>query len=161
MSISRSAIEYPFSFFSEKNQAGALLATGLLNCGLRTEADFAYHLLGEYTSNPSVWLKTSSIVGLGMAYAGSHREDIIPLLLPHVADDGVSMEIASLATLSLGFIFVGSQHGEISETILQVLMEKSEKGDKSLDEKWARFMVLGLGLLYLGKHLLSSIEILI
>jgi 26S proteasome regulatory subunit N1 len=30
-------------------------------------------------------------------------------------------------------------------------MEKFERDDKSLDEKWARFMVLGLGLLYLGE----------
>ena len=91
------------------------------------------------------------MIGLGLAYAGSHREDILPLLLPHVADDAVSMEIASLAALALGFIFVGSQHGEISETILQTLMEKFESNDKSLDEKWTRFMVLGLGLLYLGE----------
>jgi hypothetical protein len=26
-----------------------------------------------------------------------------------------------------------------------------ERGDKSLDEKWAKFMALGLGLLYLGE----------
>jgi hypothetical protein len=25
------------------------------------------------------------------------------------------------------------------------------RGDKSLDEKWAKFMALGLGLLYLGE----------
>lgn len=122
----------------------------MLNTGVRTEADYAFHLLSEYTTNPAVSLKTSSIMGLGLAYAGSHREDILPLLLPHVADDSVSMEIASLATLALGFIFVGSQHGEISETILQTFMEKFERADKSLEEKWARFMALGLGLLYLG-----------
>jgi 26S proteasome regulatory subunit N1 len=125
----------------------------MLNTCVRTEADYAFHLLGEYTTNPSVSLKTSSMIGLGLAYAGSHREDILPLLLPHVADDATSMEIASLAALALGFIFVGSQHGEISETILQTLMEKFERNDKSLDEKWARFMVLGLGLLYLGEIL--------
>jgi 26S proteasome regulatory subunit N1 len=61
------------------------------------------------------------------------------------------MEIASLATLALGFIFVGSENGEITSTILQTLMEKAERGDIGLDEKWARFMALGLGLLYLGE----------
>lgn len=94
-------------------------------------------------------------MGLGLAYAGSHREDILPFLLPHVADDTASMEISSLAALALGFIFVGSEHGEVTSTILQTLMEKCERGDKSLDEKWARFMVLGLGLLYLGMSLLE------
>jgi len=128
----------------------------MLNAGVRTEADYAFHLLSEYTTNPSVSLKTSSIMGLALAYAGSHREDLARLLLPHVADDAVSMEIGGLAALALGFIFVGSQHGEISETILQTLMEKYERADKSLDEKWARFMVLGLGLLYLGSFILQN-----
>ena len=57
------------------------------------------------------------------------------------------MEIAALASLSLGFVFVGSCNGEIAGTILQVLMERS---DDALSEKWARFMVLGLALLYVG-----------
>jgi len=60
------------------------------------------------------------------------------------------MEISSMSALALGFVFAGSKHGDVSETILQTLMEKYERGDKSLDEKWAKFMVLGLGLLYLG-----------
>lgn len=133
-------------------QAGALFATGILNTGIRTEADAALALLGEFTENKSVPLKTSAIMGLGLAYAGSHREDLLPFLLPHVADDSVTMEIASLAALALGFIFVGSENGEVTGTILQTLMEKYDReDDKSLDEKWARFMALGLGLLYLGK----------
>ncbi|KAG6831057.1 hypothetical protein H0H92_012980 [Tricholoma furcatifolium] len=131
-------------------KAGALLATGILNCGVRTEADAALALLGEFTENKSVPLKTSAIMGLGLAYAGSHREDLLALLLPHVADESVSMEIASLAALALGFIFVGSENGDVTGTVLQTLMEKAEREDKSLDEKWARFMALGLGLLYLG-----------
>ena len=132
-------------------QAGALFATGMLNTGIRTEGDFALSLLGEHTENKSVPLKTSAFMGLALAYAGSHREDLLAYLLPHVADDTITMEISGLATLALGFIFVGSKHGEVSEVILQTLMEKYEHGDKSLDEKWAKFMALGLGLLYLGE----------
>lgn len=128
----------------------------MLNTGIRTEGDFALSLLGEYTENKSVPLKTSAFMGLALAYAGSHREDLLTHLLPHVADDTISMEISSLAALALGFIFVGSKHGEVSEVILQTLMEKYERGDKSLDEKWAKFMVLGLGLLYLGEVLARS-----
>ncbi|KAJ7136028.1 armadillo-type protein [Mycena epipterygia] len=131
-------------------KAGALLATGILNSGVRTEADVAKGLIGEYVDNKSVPLKTSAIMGLALAYAGSHREDLLQLLIPHISDDGVTMEIASLATLALGFIFVGSENGEITGTILQTLMEKAERSDAGLDEKWARFMALGLGLLYLG-----------
>jgi 26S proteasome regulatory subunit N1 len=122
----------------------------MLNTGVRTEADLALNLLSDYTENKSVPLKTSAFMGLALAYAGAHREEVLGLLLPHVADDTLSMEISSLAALALGFVFVGSKHGDISETILQTLMDKFERGDKSLDEKWAKFMALGLGLLYLG-----------
>ncbi|KAF7323921.1 26S proteasome regulatory subunit RPN1 [Mycena kentingensis (nom. inval.)] len=139
-----------YTYSSEEYiKAGALLATGILSSGVRTEADVAKGLIGEYVDNNSVPLKTSAIVGLGLAYAGAQREDLLQLLIPHVSDD-VSMEIAALATLALGFIFVGSENGEITGTILQVLMEKAERADSALDEKWARFMALGLGLLYLG-----------
>ncbi|KAF9041306.1 armadillo-type protein [Panaeolus papilionaceus] len=140
-----------YTYSSEEHiKAGALFATGMLNAGVRSDADYALSLLTDYTDNKSVPLRTASFMGLGLAYAGTHREDILSLLLPFVADDGSSMEIASLAALSLGFIFVGAKNGDISETILQTLMEKFERGDKSLNEKWARFMALALGLNYLG-----------
>jgi 26S proteasome regulatory subunit N1 len=80
----------------------------MLNTGIRTEGDFALSLLGEYTENKSVPLKTSAFMGLALAYAGSHREDLLAYLLPHVADDTITMEISGLAALALGFIFVGS-----------------------------------------------------
>ncbi|EMD31883.1 hypothetical protein CERSUDRAFT_88471 [Gelatoporia subvermispora B] len=137
-----------YTYSAEEHiKAGALLATGILNTGVRTEADAALALLGDYVDNKSVSLKTSAITGLGLAYAGSQREDLLALLLPHVGDDTVSMEIASLAALALGFIFVGSGNGEVASTILQTLMEREPK---QLDEKWARYMALGLALLYLG-----------
>lgn len=140
-----------YTYSAEEHiKAGALLATGILNTGVRTEADAALALLAEHTENKSVPLKTSAIMGLGLAYAGSHRSDVLDCLLPHVTDENVTMEIASLASLALGFVFVGSENGEITAAILQVLMEKFDRHDNSLNEKWARFMALGLGLVYLG-----------
>lgn len=90
---------------------------------------------------------TSPFSRLGLAYVGSHREDIIALLLPNVVDDTVSMEIASLSALSLGLIGVGSCNYDVTSSILQTLMERE---DSQLSVKWARFMVLGLALLFLG-----------
>ncbi|EDR09498.1 uncharacterized protein LACBIDRAFT_178729 [Laccaria bicolor S238N-H82] len=140
-----------YTYSAEEHiKAGALLATGILNTGVRTEADAALALLAEHTENKSVPLKTSAIMGLGLAYAGSHRSDVLDCLLPHVTDENVTMEIASLASLALGFVFVGSENGEITAAILQVLMEKFDRNDNSLNEKWVRFMALGLGLVYLG-----------
>jgi 26S proteasome regulatory subunit N1 len=145
-----------YTYSSEEYiKAGALMATGILSNGVRSEADAAVALLAEYLENKSVPLKTSAIVGLGFAYAGSCREDLLAMLLPFVADDSVSMEIASLAALSLGFVFVGSGNGEVAGTILQTLMEREQK---FLDEKWTRFMILGLALLYLGKQSLNYLD---
>ncbi|KAI0037143.1 26S proteasome regulatory complex non-ATPase subcomplex Rpn1 subunit [Vararia minispora EC-137] len=137
-----------YSYSSEEYvKAGALLATGIIHSGVHSEADAALALLGEHTENKSVPLRTSAIIGLGIAYAGSHRDDLLQLLLPFIGDDSVSMEIAALSALAIGFIFVGSENGEASSTILQTFMERE---DKQLAEKWARFMGLGLALLYLG-----------
>ena len=41
------------------------------------------------------------------------RDDLLSTLVPIVADDGVTMELASMAALALGFIFVGSENGEL------------------------------------------------
>ncbi|KAK0435961.1 hypothetical protein EV421DRAFT_1908244 [Armillaria borealis] len=58
-----------YTYSSEEYiKAGALFAMGLLNCGIRTEADAAMALLGEYMENKPLSLKTSAIIGLGMAY---------------------------------------------------------------------------------------------
>ena len=130
------------------SQAGAFLATGILNTGVRSEADAVLALLGDHIINKSIPLRTSAIIGLGFAYAGSHREDILFMLLPLVSDDGLSMEIVALSALAVGLIFVGSENGEAAGIILQTLMERE---DRALDEKWTRFLGLGLALLYVGQ----------
>ena len=50
-------------------------------------------------------------------YAGSHRDDLLALLLPLAGDEYVSVEIASLVTLVLDFVFVGSANGEIASIV--------------------------------------------
>ncbi|KAG2356849.1 hypothetical protein BDR07DRAFT_1380516 [Suillus spraguei] len=63
-------------------------------------------LLAQHVENESVSLKIAAIMGLSVGYAGSHCEDLLTLLLPEVADDGVSMEIAALSVFA-GFMFAG------------------------------------------------------
>ncbi len=140
----------------------------MLHSGVRSEQDAALALLSEHLESKSVPLKTSAIIGLvllfaplflsnpprhrlGLAYAGSHREDLMLALLPIVSDDVVSMEVAALAALALGFIFSGSANGEIAGTVLQTIMDRMEPDDSALGDKWARFLILGLALLYLGQ----------
>lgn len=132
----------------EQIKAGSLLGIGIVNSGVHDESDPAFALLSEYVDNPSVHLRTSAIVGLGLSYAGSRREDIAELLIPIVADGELSMQLASLAALSLGHIFVGTANADITMTILQAFLERDSI---QLSEKWSRFMALGLALLYMGK----------
>ncbi|KAJ3283068.1 proteasome regulatory particle base subunit [Borealophlyctis nickersoniae] len=130
-------------------KAGALLAIGLVTAGVRNESDPALALLTEYVDSKTATLRVSAIVGLGIAYAGSNREEVIDLLLPLVSDTGLSMELASLAALSVGLICVGSCNGDVTSTILQTMMERD---DAALKDTYAKFMGVGLALLFLGKQ---------
>ncbi|KAK9262208.1 armadillo-type protein [Lipomyces tetrasporus] len=130
-------------------KAGSLLGIGIVNASVHDESDPALALLSEYVENRSVPLRISAIIGLGLSYAGSQRQDVFNLLQPLIADTSFSMQIASLAALSLGLVFVGSCNADITEVILQTLMERDET---QLSDKWGRFMSLGLGLLYMGKQ---------
>lgn len=115
--------------------------------------DAALALLSDHLESKSVPLRVCATMGLGIAYAGSQREDLLELLLPAVSDTSLSMEIAGLTALALGFIFVGSCNGDLAMAILQTMMERD---DKELEDQWARFMSLGLGLLYLGEGICCS-----
>jgi len=53
-----------------------------------------------------------------------------------------------VAAIACGMIAVGSCNGTIVSTILQTLMDKMET---ELKDTYARFLALGLGLVFLGK----------
>ena len=137
------------------------------------------------------WQLSTNIVSvmcrLGLAYAGSNREDIINLIIPVFADPRCSMEVSSLswtcsafrwivvdyfygiyqkfscsssgymsvqvvgiAALSCGLVAVGSGNGNVTSTIMQTMMEKTEL---ELKDTYARFLALGVGLALLGQSL--------
>ncbi|RKP15298.1 armadillo-type protein [Piptocephalis cylindrospora] len=129
-------------------KAGAFLALGLLNSGIQSEEDPALALLGDSLSQEGIpaMTRVASIAGLGLAYAGTRKEEVLDLLLPILGDSGVSLEITAFTALSLGQIFAGSAHGEVASSILQVLLELEEA------KMYGRFLALGLALLYLGKQ---------
>uniref|UniRef100_A0A2K5KY62 Uncharacterized protein n=1 Tax=Cercocebus atys TaxID=9531 RepID=A0A2K5KY62_CERAT len=120
-------------------KSGALLACGTVNSGIRNECDPA---LGLNT------MKRSSIFGLGLAYAGSNHEDVLTLLLPVMGDSTSSMEVAGGTALVSGMMAVGSCNADVTSTILQTIMEKSEA---ELKVTYTRWLPLGLGLNHLGK----------
>ncbi|XP_078522214.1 26S proteasome non-ATPase regulatory subunit 2 [Lissotriton helveticus] len=129
-------------------KSGALLACGIVNSGVRNECDPALALLSDYVLHNSSTMRIGAIFGLGLAYAGSNREDVLTLLLPVMGDSKSSMEVAGVTALACGMIAVGSCNGDVTSTILQTIMEKSEQ---ELKDTFARWLPLGLGLNHLGK----------
>ncbi len=107
------------------------------------------------------------MAGLGIAYAGSQRQDLVELLLPLACDTERDITESSLAALALGdppilltpasyscsfasgLILEGSCDDEVASALAQRLMESSEL---QLAHTSSRFLCLGLGLLFLGQH---------
>ena len=141
-----------FLYSSDTNiKAGALLAVGVLNSGVRNECDPALALLTEYVENKApANIKMGATLGLGLAYAGSAREEVLELLMPLVADIETSLEVVAMAALSLGLTFVGTCNEDISQALLSVLMERDQQVLQK--ETLTRLICLAIGLLYLGKQ---------
>lgn len=133
-------------------QAGALLAIGVMNSGVRIDSEPAVALLGEQEklNHDNPLIRAASIMGLGLSYAGSHKEEPLELLLPFITDSSQDMQISALAALSCALIFVGSSHSDISGAIVTTLMDEDRKSQ--LTDKWTRFLALGLGLLFFGRQ---------
>jgi 26S proteasome regulatory subunit N1 len=130
-------------------KAGALLACGIVNCGVKNECDPALAILSEYVLHNTHIMRIGAIVGLGLAYAGSARDDIIEILIPVLSDEKSQMECVGMTALALGMIAVSTCNGEVTENILQTMMEKPED---QLKDPFAKYLALGLGLTYLGKQ---------
>jgi 26S proteasome regulatory subunit N1 len=81
--------------YSTDNQvvAGALLAVGIVNCGVQDEVDPALALLSDYVSKDDPQTRIGAILGLGIAYAGREKEEVAELLLPLIMDTDLSMEV--------------------------------------------------------------------
>lgn len=134
-------------------KAGAALAVGILSSGVRNDADPALALLSEHLEGDSHIMKCAACTGLGIAYAGSAREDVMEILVPLVEGSGsdggpAAMLEVSLAGLALGMIFVGKCDDAVGGTIVQRLMEAT---DEELDHSHARYLCLGLALLFMGQ----------
>merc|ERR1719187_720592 len=124
-------------------KSGALLACGIVNTGVRNECDPALALLSDYVLHSSNVMRVGSILGLGLAYAGSNRMDLIALITPALTDPKSNMEVIGISSLALGLIAVGSSNGEVTSSLLQTLIERSES---DLKDSFARFIVLALAL---------------
>jgi 26S proteasome regulatory subunit N1 len=131
----------------EHVKAGAALGVGIVCSGIRNEADPAFAYLQEHCEGKSGLVKLASLEGIGIAYAGTNREEIVDLLMTAMEESEDINEIGA-AALSLGHVCVGTANSDASSAIVQKLMELNEE---QLGHYMTKFMCLGLGLLYLGK----------
>lgn len=132
-------------------KSGALLACGIVNCGIRNEVDPAHALLSDYINHQNTSMRIGAILGLGIAYAGSNRSIVIDSLravFNTEKKNNTNSEVLGIAALSLGMIGVGSCNAEITEILLHTILGRSES---ELKDTYTRFLFLGLGLLYLGR----------
>lgn len=132
--------------------AGANLAIGILNCGARVDSEPALALLADNDKlhHKDPLIRVTAIMGLGLAYAGSNRIDILDHLLPIIQDSSENMQVMGMAVLACGMVFVGSSDATVAEAIVMPLLDDERKPD--LTDKWTRFMALGLGLIYFGRQ---------
>ncbi|MEW5318423.1 MAG: hypothetical protein WDW38_009646 [Sanguina aurantia] len=99
--------------------SGALMAIGIVNAGVQNENDPAFALIYDYVSNPDVTIRTGAILGLGLAYAGTCREESSDRTIPslHTAPQALMMRSdlelalpsARFMCLALGMVFLGKQ----------------------------------------------------
>ncbi|KAF8094330.1 hypothetical protein N665_0365s0017 [Sinapis alba] len=133
--------------------AGALLGIGIVNCGIKSDCDPALALLEEYINDEDSSVRICAIMGIGIAYAGSQNDQIKSSLFPVLNDTKAPLDVIAFAALSLGMVYVGSCNDEVAQSIIFALMDRNAA---DLAEALARFLPLGLGLLYLGKQ--ESVE---
>lgn len=139
-------------------KAGALFAVGLVNAGVRNDCDPALALLTDHITNSSTSsvMRVGAVLGLGIAYAGSARKDVAELLLPILEESGASIELIAQTALALGMVYTASCDNEAAMAITQVLMEKDEA---TLNGPYGRFLMLGLGLIFLGKQNAADVTV--
>ncbi|EAA32735.2 hypothetical protein GE21DRAFT_5693 [Neurospora crassa] len=136
----------------EQIQAGAYLAIGIMNTNVRTDSEPAMALLADpdKLAHKNPLIRVATIMGLGLAYAGSCKEELLSFLVNIISDPEESMQVSAMAALACGMIFVGSSNSEVSEAIVTTLLD--EESGSRLNDKWSRFLALGLGLLYFGRQ---------
>ncbi|GET90268.1 proteasome regulatory non-ATPase subunit, putative [Leishmania tarentolae] len=138
-------------FYSESTyvKAGACLASGIVMCGVKNPFDPALGLLSEQISAQETEVAIGAVLGLGYAYAGTRKEDVKELLIPLLADSEQKLLVQCMAAYALATVFVASADEDISETMMNCLMEVPES---KLKEPCMRYLILALGCMFLGRQ---------
>ena len=134
--------------------AGSLLAIGAANATVRSDADPALGLILdalETTTFTDKIVLTCACLGIGLAYAGTAREDVGDILATRFEDAAAPVEVRVVAALALGLVFAGTADGEVLSRICDTLSADSEGPGAFEKSSLARLVYLALGLVVLGR----------
>lgn len=120
----------------------------MVNCRVKNECDPALALLADYVQDKTYCLQIGAVLGLGLAYVGTARNDVIELIIPALESASGAEQIA-ICSLSLGLVSLGTCNAEVSSAILTKLVDLRESD--TLKSSHMNLTVLGLGLCYLGR----------
>ena len=90
--------------------AGALLAVGILNCGVQHENDPAYALLHDFVDKQDPVVRIGAIMGLGLAYAGTQKEEVGHLSVCENVHVAASCQSRCLNSIGLLITMPGRSH---------------------------------------------------
>ena len=127
-----------------------MLAVGVISASIHNDYDPALSLLSDQVTATSPILAQAAIAGLGIAYAGHNRSDVLELLEPAISNVALAPQTSALAALSVGLVGIASCSRSLAEAIVGTLLDRD--GAKLKTEPLYRFFSLGLALLYLGKR---------
>ncbi|EMS65545.1 26S proteasome non-ATPase regulatory subunit 2 1B [Triticum urartu] len=133
--------------------AGTFLGIGIVSSGVKNYRDHALALISEYSKGAASVTRIGGFLGLGIAYAGSRKDEFPNFQLKShfsstLSNPQTPLEDLVFSAISLGLVFVGSCNEEIAESIISVLKNHS----KELTEPIIHLLPVALGLLYLGKQ---------
>ncbi|PKU73473.1 26S proteasome non-ATPase regulatory subunit 2 1A [Dendrobium catenatum] len=111
----------------------------------------ALALLGDFIEKDDTIIRIGAILGLGIAYAGTNKDELRVRLTAILGDSKSPLEVLVFSAITLGLVHVGSCNEYIAQTIILAIMERSES---ELSEPLTRLLPVALGLLYLGKQVI-------
>lgn len=77
------------------------------------------------------------------------RSKLSPILKPHNQARKVPFEVIAFTALALGLVYTGSSDENVAKELSFIISVQSES---DLEKPVGRLLVLGLGLLYLGRE---------
>jgi len=102
----------------------------------------------QLESSTTAVVRNGCITGLGIAYAGTAREEPTEALRAIATDSSLGMDTFGQAALEVGLVNVGTGNGELAQELVLALMER---GEVTQYNSLVRYGCLGLGLLFLGR----------